>query len=144
MAESHTADKADLCSVGCGNTAAHPICAHCFGELVSENPPPAIELRRLRDRAKDFEAQALRDYKNAGPYKVIRWTDNVQHADPCDCDPDREWIGDECMANSEWVYMLACESGEWYWPLVRLPQRPPQREDDLGEAVIDTWPKAGT
>lgn len=77
----------------------------------------------------------------AGPYMLTQWTDDIRHADPCDCDLDDETAGEACMANSEWDYAVVVDGGA-FAPriIVRLPKRPPEQRDDDYDPLIAVAP----
>ncbi len=69
-----------------------------------------------------------------GPYTLGRWSDFVQHVDPCDCDFDDEETGDRCMDNSDWTFAVFSEGGAFAERLVcKLPRTPPEDDDDDGD-----------
>lgn len=44
-------------------------------------------------------------------YHIGKWTANVAHAEPCDCNLDEEWVGDACIENSVWCWALLRDEG---------------------------------
>lgn len=44
-------------------------------------------------------------------YTLGRWTEDLQHADPCDCDEDEETAGTRCLDNSPWRWALLRDEG---------------------------------
>jgi hypothetical protein len=59
-------------------------------------------------------AQAGRDLAALG-YSVGRWSDEIRHVDPCDCDLDEEQAGDRCLGNSVWCWALLRDEGAHGW-----------------------------
>lgn len=110
------------------STTGYPSSDRPASELA---PPPPGPAPGAFDRLEKVWRSRVR---NAGPYVVTRWTDEVRHADPCTCDEDNESVGDDCMDRSEWCYALCVEEGEWLRPIVNLPRFPANRDEDGREA----------
>ncbi len=88
------------------------------------------EVQRLRQHLHD---QAV----SAGPYMLLHWTNDIRHAEPCDCDLDEETAGERCMANSEWTYAVCVDGGAFAPRLIlELPRRPPVQPDHDGPPLV--------
>lgn len=119
-----------------------------IGHPVTDEPPHAIverdalraEVERLRSfvdilsrKVDVYETQA----SDAGPYMLLHWTDDIRHAEPCDCDLDNETAGEACMANSEWTYAVCVDGGAFAPRLIlTLPRRPPEQPDHDGPPLL--------
>ncbi len=107
---------------------------HGGGFATSESYALIEEVRRLRLLIRESTIAA-------GPYIVTQWTEDVRHADPCDCDLDEELVGDACMANSEWTYAVTVDGGAFAPRLIlTLPKRPPEQPDHDGPPLVATEP----
>ena len=62
-----------------------------------------------------------------GPYLLGRWTEEVRHVEPCDCDEDEGNTGPNCMDNSDWTYAVLADGS--FTTLVRkLPRHLPDED----------------
>lgn len=83
------------------------------------------ELERLR---------ALVRYTVGGPYRLGRWTDEVVHDDPCDCDEDNESVGERCITKSDWSYAVFVDTGSFDRLYRTLPLRPTFDDEEADRA----------
>lgn len=100
------------------------------GWFVANSVPKLFTaLRSTRSTVERLTERLLRLFQDSGPYRLGCWTRDATHADPCDCDPDGEWVGDQCMENSEWVYAVFAEEGDRLRAILMLPHLPPPPSD---------------
>lgn len=84
-----------------------------------------------------YREAMLRLHRCAGPYQITQWTEDVNHADPCDCDLDEEEVGDDCMANSEWTYAVVVDGGAFAPRLILLlPRQVPAQPEHDGPPLV--------
>lgn len=70
----------------------------------------------LRQKVASHYEQTGRDLAALG-YTVGRWTNDVRHVEPCDCDLDEERVGDCCMDNSPSYWALMRDEGAHGWSM---------------------------
>lgn len=94
-------------------------------EITVASMDPAARIAALEAEVAGLTERILRLFQDGGPYRVGRWTREVTHDEPCDCDPDGEWVGDSCMENSPWVYAVFSDEHERLQAILILPRVPP-------------------
>lgn len=121
-----------------------------FGDLANATGDELRDALRLAARQLNaFHDQLRARAMESGPYMIGLWTDELNHVDPCDCDLDEENAGTNCMANSNWTYAVLVDGGAFAaQPLVKLPRRPPYRDDEVPDLTdlltrVDPDPNAG-
>ena len=70
-------------------------------------------------------------------YSIGKWTENVIHAEPCDCDEDEESVGDTCMAQSSSRWALLRDEGAHGWSLAGYLSGDDRLGDDDDEDATD-------
>jgi hypothetical protein len=91
--------------------------------------PSSVEHASSLVVASHYE-QTGRDLAALG-YTVGQWTEEVRHAEPCDCNLDEEEAGERCMANSRSYWALMLDEGAHGWSMAFPLDR------DLVEALRD-------
>lgn len=127
-----------------GFTAAYDKQAQLLSVLLHEIDPYSAEMSDTPDsrvaRAGSIVGNWRRMATAGGPYSLTQWTEDVQHADPCDCDEDDETVGERCMVNSEWTYAVVVDGGAFAPQLVlTLPRTPPEQPDNGGAPMVAVY-----
>lgn len=112
------------------------IAADPGGAEVTDTPESRVErairlIEQDRARVRRAHDRLIGIHQDGGPYRLGRWTEQVNHVDSCDCDPDREEVGDKCMTNSPWTYAVLVEMpGGWDRVFLSLPRSPGETDHE--------------
>jgi len=86
-------------------------------DLLIDTDPIALGKRcRQAEAVASHYERTGRDLAALG-FTVGKWTDDVRHAEPCDCDLDEEQVGDRCIEASDWYWALMKDEGAHGWSL---------------------------
>jgi hypothetical protein len=74
--------------------------------MPTESPLPELATARFTEIGRQLAALG---------YTIGKWTLEIRHVDPCDCDEDEEQAGGNCLANSVWYWALFRDEGAHGW-----------------------------